>query len=654
MWEIFANELSLSLEGVSLSRDCVIRTDDGGEFRAHRGFLCSSSPVFQALFSVNNGGRRDIRLHDVSSPTMAALLAYCYSSKALFSVNNGGRRDIRLQGVSSPTMAALLAYCYSSKLSLSADNVTDVLAAADMLLMDEARNQCLHYLLRHMTIENCLGMATLAQWYHCPDFARAVFNYVREHFDQVWRTSDEFPDVPEELLVELLTSNELNVRDETDLLHAIARWSSARNDTADEACADLSRLLQSVRVGLCSAAALEDFGRSHPTLACSRAYKEAVLKAQQRGPCLCAPNPRLLVQLATRRSSHAQATAPSVEGHGDGNNVAATAAPRRPASLPQRQCESCGAARNPERWLPRMPYQMLFVMGGWSEGQERDTIETYDPRAGRWLMNQMQGFKPRAYHGVALLRNRLYVVGGMRGASYLRFCDCFDIESCTWQSCSSMNIARGYVSTVAMEDLRVRRRRPQRERTASVERYSPRFNQWTLVCAMRKRRSDGAACAFKGRIYVTGGFNGQKVLTSVEVYTPSHDTWCLVKQLPNPRCSHQMAVLGGRIYVFGGYDGRRRLSSVVCSGDEEEPLVWRHVSPMRVARSTFAAALFDGELYVIGGFDGMGITAEVECYNPSSDSWRPMVPLNEAVSAMAACTVRGLNVCRRFSASAER
>ncbi|KAL3252100.1 hypothetical protein MRX96_054913 [Rhipicephalus microplus] len=278
-----------------------------------------------------------------------------------------------------------------------------------------------------------------------------------------------------------------------------------------------------------------------------------------------------------------------------------------------------------------MPYQMLFVMGGWSEGQERDTIETYDPRAGRWLVNQMQGFKPRAYHGVALLRNRLYV------------------------SCSSMNIARGYVSTVAMEDyVYAVGGRNANERTASVERYSPRFNQWTLVCAMRKRRSDGAACAFKGRIYVTGGFNGQKVLTSVEVYTPSHDTWCLVKQLPNPRCSHQMAVLGGRIYVFGGYDGRRRLSSVVCSGDEEEPLVWRHVSPMRIARSTFAAALFDGELYVIGGFDGMGTTAEVECYNPSSDSWRPMVPLNEAVSAMAACTVRGLNVCRRFSASAER
>ncbi|KAL1472421.1 hypothetical protein MTO96_004092 [Rhipicephalus appendiculatus] len=215
-----------------------------------------------------------------------------------------------------------------------------------------------------------------------------------------------------------------------------------------------------------------------------------------------------------------------------------------------------------------------------------------------------------------------------------------------------MNIARGYVSAVALEDyVYAVGGRNAGERTASVERYSPRSNQWTLVSAMRKRRSDGAACAFKGRIYVSGGFNGQKVLTSVEVYTPCHDTWCLVRQLPSPRCSHQMVVLGGRIYVIGGI---RRSPTAKLGGDEEEPLVWRQVSPMRIGRSTFAAVLFDGDLYVIGGFDGMGTTAEVERYTPSSDSWRPMVPLNEAVSAMAACPVRGLNVCRRLSASAER
>ncbi|KAL1483951.1 hypothetical protein MTO96_050147, partial [Rhipicephalus appendiculatus] len=49
-----------------------------------------------------------------------------------------------------------------------------------------------------------------------------------------------------------------------------------------------------------------------------------------------------------------------------------------------------------------------------------------------------------------------------------------------------------------------------------------------------------------------------------------------------------------------------------------------------------------------------GTTAEVERYSPSSDSWRSMVPLNEAVSAMAAGTVKGLAVSRRLSACAER
>ncbi|KAH7960324.1 hypothetical protein HPB49_018721 [Dermacentor silvarum] len=670
MSEFSSNDDSV-LDGASVTHDCRVRTADGGEFIAHRGFLCALSPVFQALFCVDYGGRRDVLLHDVTASTMDALFGYHYLDKLL----------------------------------IDEENVTEVLAAADMLLMDEVRSLCLNYMLRNMDIENCLGMATLARWYHCPNFSHAVLSYVREHFDQatiralhsaqVWRTSDEFPEVSEGLLVELLASNELNVRNEADLLQAIVRWSSVRNaSSASEAGADLSRLLQSVRVGLCGSLTVEDFCRLYPTLACSRSYCDVVCEAQRQGPCLCSPSPLLLVQYAARRSDACTAR-PSIDGNGDNGNtgvsdVVAAAAPRSrelqisldtrglrilcthacmcnsisSAALPQRQCERCGVARNPERWLPRMPYEMLFVVGGWSDGQERDAIETYDPRAGSTRRHISFG---RAYHGVALLANRLYVVGGMRDSEYLRSCECFDIESCTWETCTILNIARGYVSAVALEGyVYAVGGRNASERTASVERYSPRSNQWTLVSAMRRRRSDGAACAFKGKsrqrsrtpvlckIYVSGGFNGQKVLTSVEEYTPSRNTWCLVRQLPAPRCSHEMAVLGGRIYVIGGYDGRRRLSSVLASGEGDGPLWWRCVTPMRTGRSTFAVALFDDELYVIGGFDGTSTTAEVERYSAATDSWRPMVSLNEAVSAMAACTVKGLNVSRRLSACAER
>ncbi|KAH8041731.1 hypothetical protein HPB51_017533 [Rhipicephalus microplus] len=320
--------------------------------------------------------------------------------------------------------------------------------------------------------------------------------------------------------------------------------------------------------------------------------------------------------------------------------------PGPPTQVP---CGSCGVVRNLERWLPRMPYQMLFVVGGFNECGERDTVETYDPRAGR------------AYHGIALLQNRLYVVGGVRENSFLRSCDCFDLESCTWQSCSTMKIARGYVSVVALEDYVYAIGGCNAGGCiASVERYSPSSNQWTLVRAMTRQRSNGSACAFKGklrqcrRIYVSGGVNGQKVHASVEVYTPSQDTWCVVKRLPSPRCCHQMVVFDGRIYVIGGYNGRRRLQSVLCSGDGEEPLTWHQMNPIRSCRSSFATAIFNGNLYIIGGYDGTNIIAEVERYCPNSDSWREVAPLNEACFAIAACSVKSLNVCKHFSTNAER
>lgn len=34
---------------------------------------------------------------------------------------------------------------------------------------------------------------------------------------------------------------------------------------------------------------------------------------------------------------------------------------------------------------PRVPNEILFVIGGWSEGSARATIETYDTRADKWI-----------------------------------------------------------------------------------------------------------------------------------------------------------------------------------------------------------------------------------------------------------------------------
>lgn len=53
---------------------------------------------------------------------------------------------------------------------------------------------------------------------------------------------------------------------------------------------------------------------------------------------------------------------------------------------------------------PRVPYDVLFAIGGWSAGSPTNFIETYDTRADRWLLSVDTDLVPRAYHGLCELR----------------------------------------------------------------------------------------------------------------------------------------------------------------------------------------------------------------------------------------------------------
>ncbi|XP_077508280.1 kelch-like protein 10 [Amblyomma americanum] len=355
---------ALSLPGGCGCCDCVIRTADGGEFRAHRAFLCATSPFFRAAFCTEYGSRRDLLLEDVPAEALGVLLSFYYLDEP----------------------------------GITSDNVAEVLEAADMLLMDEVRDLCLDHLLRNMDTDNCLGLAALAQRYHCPRFKDAIFCFVRENFDAVWRSSDEFPETAASLLAELFASDELNVRDEVDLLHATERWSLGGVATSPEGQdADLSRLLNCVRVGLCSQSALENFRELRSSLALSGAYHVAVCEAVQKGPCLCSPSPLLLMQLATLTpDAYHSLPCPHTSGSDTSLNDVTMAEETTSATeaVAQPHCKHCGGS-SPERWLPRMPYEMLFVVGGWSAGEEREAVETYDPRAKRWLMQPVEGLLPR-------------------------------------------------------------------------------------------------------------------------------------------------------------------------------------------------------------------------------------------------------------------
>ena len=61
-----------------------------------------------------------------------------------------------------------------------------------------------------------------------------------------------------------------------------------------------------------------------------------------------------------------------------------------------------------------------------------------------------------------------------------------------------------------------------------------------------------------GKIYVTGGENEQgSPVTSVYVYDPQANAWTQLASMSTARHVHASTAVGGKLYVFGGYAGER-------------------------------------------------------------------------------------------------
>ena len=67
---------------------------------------------------------------------------------------------------------------------------------------------------------------------------------------------------------------------------------------------------------------------------------------------------------------------------------------------------------------PRLPYAILFAIGGWSGGSPTNAIEAYDARADRWVNVTCEEESPRAYHGAAYLKGYVYIIGGFDSVDY--------------------------------------------------------------------------------------------------------------------------------------------------------------------------------------------------------------------------------------------
>lgn len=165
-------------------------------------------------------------------------------------------------------------------------------------------------------------------------------------------------------------------------------------------------------------------------------------------------------------------------------------------------------------------------------------------------------------------------------------------------------------------------REPTSPPTAQV-RGSPSAPVWRTFAPITTPRSEVAAAVGGSKIYVLGGFGGQRV---VERYDPAGDRWERVADLPIGVNHALAAAVDDVVYLFGGYLESGGTSDRVFRYDAVSN-AWREVARMPEARGAGAAASVGGQVVIAGGARDGRLLATAQAYDPRQDRWRRVADL---------------------------
>ncbi|KAM8972338.1 kelch-like protein 10 [Pelodytes ibericus] len=544
--------------------DVVIKVN-GTEFNAHKNILCSCSSYFRVLFTSG--------------------------------WNHTQKRVYTIPGISPHMMKLIIEYAYDRSVPITAQNVEELLVAADQFNIMGIVRICCEFLTSQLCPDNCIGICKFTDYYYCPELRQKAFMYILHNFEDMVRSSEEFLELSPLELRDIIGNDELNIKQEDAVFEAIVKWIEHDPERRSQY---MSILLPKVRLGL-----------MHAEYFMNNVKTNVYVKDREE----CKP----IIMNALKATYDRNMNGPS------SNDLT-----------------------NP-LYRPRFPYTILFAIGGWSGGNPTSVIETYDSRADRWLKVKYEEEKPRAYHGVVYLKGFVYIVGGFDGGDYFNCVKRFDPIKKTWHQVAPMHSRRCYVSATALDNhIYTMGGFDGYIRLNTAERYHPETNQWTLIAPMHEQRSDASATTIFGKVYICGGFNGNECLLTAEFYNPETNQWTMISPMSSRRSGVGVIAYGDQVYVVGGFDGNNRLRSAECYNPISNS--WRTIPAMFNPRSNFGIEVLDDLLFVLGGFNGFMTTSNVECYDDKSEEWYDANDMSVNRSALSCCVVPGLSNVREYSA----
>ncbi|CAL1534502.1 unnamed protein product [Lymnaea stagnalis] len=505
-------------------------------------------------------------------------------------VREASMDEIQIKDVDAEALALLVQYTYTGHIQLKEETVENLLSTACLLQMSEVVEACCSFLMKQLHPSNCIGIRQFADAQGCTDLYKVANNYVMDRFVEVMQ-NQEFLLLPCDEVCKLLASDDLNVPNEETIFDAVLKW--ARHDLLSRK-KSLALLLSHIKLPLMA-----------PQVEVSHVYVKK---------CVC-PN-CVCQKLCMSKNLHVKIV-----------YVKKCACQN---CLFKKMCMSklC-MSKNVKNCLSRFP-----LAGPTS-------IEKYDLRTNTWTqVANMSG--RRLQFGVAVLEDKLFVVGGRDGLKTLNTVECYDPKKKTWTLMPPMSTHRHGLGVGVLEGpMYAVGGHDGWSYLNTVERWDPQARQWSYVAPMSTSRSTVGVAALHGKLYAVGGRDGSSCLKSVECFDPHTNKWTHCTPMSKRRGGVGAANCNGFLYAVGGYEApaTNPASSRFDCAERYDPKTdqWTIIAPMGSPRDSVGLCPLGDKLFAVGGYDGMQYLNDVECFDPVTNEWIKVAQL--CTGRAGACVV---------------
>jgi N-acetylneuraminic acid mutarotase len=221
----------------------------------------------------------------------------------------------------------------------------------------------------------------------------------------------------------------------------------------------------------------------------------------------------------------------------------------------------------------------------------------------------------------------VYVVGGFSrsGLRTTSAVERYDLDRDSWKRVRAMPIGLNHTVAVAYKgDLYVMggyaNATGLQGEVATLYRYRPKTNRWSRLTSAPSKRAAHTMGVIGDRLYAAGGARGGKALDTLEIYDFARRRWSTGPSMHTAREHLTGVATGGYFYVLAG-----RAAGVgnfkVAERYDPRKRRWQRLPDMRKPRGGIASAVVGKRIVVFGGEEAAGTIAEVEQYDPDSRKW---------------------------------